>query len=177
MTSRKMRKSTMTGFGQYPDSVFKEQVSASWVRSRGWCSLFAGLGGSPSPDGEAGPELWTAQPQRPRPGQCPGQGQSLIGPDGSRDLNTGLPLVEADLCLYLVLASSGSSLTSNLKPKRWPWDRVCNGWIHPPPLNRSRDQNTGLSLVEAICIHSMFFQGLESDGVWRGGEQADDGWG
>ena len=25
-TSRKMRKSTMTGFGQYPDSVFKEQV-------------------------------------------------------------------------------------------------------------------------------------------------------
>ena len=26
MTSRKMRKSSMTGFGQYPDSVFKEQV-------------------------------------------------------------------------------------------------------------------------------------------------------
>ena len=27
MTSRKLRKSPMTGFGQYPDSVFKEQVS------------------------------------------------------------------------------------------------------------------------------------------------------
>ena len=29
-----MRKSTKTSFGQYPDSVFKKQMSASWVRSR-----------------------------------------------------------------------------------------------------------------------------------------------
>ena len=32
MTSRKLRKSPMTGFGQYPDSVFKEQVSNCRVR-------------------------------------------------------------------------------------------------------------------------------------------------
>ena len=37
-----MRKSTMTGFGQYPDSVFKEQVSRQvlrgWMTSQLLCS-------------------------------------------------------------------------------------------------------------------------------------------
>ena len=28
------------------------------------------------------------------------------------------------------LSSSGSSLTSNVKHLRWPWDKVCNGLIH-----------------------------------------------
>ena len=69
--------------------------------SRGF-SLFPGLGGSPSSDGEAGQKLRSAQPQWPGPGQCAGQGQSLIGQYISRDLNTGLSLVQAHLCLDLV---------------------------------------------------------------------------
>ena len=39
------------------------------------------------------------------------------------------------LIYILQLSSSGSSLSSKVKPQRWPWERVCNGLIrhHPPP--------------------------------------------
>ena len=84
-----MRKSTMTGFGQYPDSVFKEQVRTdeTSMRSRGSQSqtksgmneieykLFWGHGGSATSCGEAGAEVGPAQPEWAGPGQCARQGQ------------------------------------------------------------------------------------------------------
>ena len=74
----------MTGFGQYPDSVFKEQVSEArevqavypYVR----VSVCAGHGGAPPSDGEAGKEVRPAQPLQQGPRQCAGQSLDSDGP-------------------------------------------------------------------------------------------------
>ena len=107
---------------QTPFSKSRWGLLEPWDVSRG-LFLFPGLGGSPSSDGEAGQELRSAQPQWPGPGQCAGQGQSLIGPSISRDLNTGLSLVQAHLCLdpalYLSRCGVWWSLTRRRASRWW----------------------------------------------------------
>ena len=156
-----MRKSTKTSFGQYPDSVFKKQMSASWVRSR---------------DSEDLHPQMVKQARSSRQLNLSGRGLVSV-PD-----KVSLSLVQTDhvawiqtshwsrlICVFTKYCQAQGHLsrpTWNLKPRRWPWDRE---WVdpptNPPPINRSCDLNI------------LFCQGLEPDGVWWGGEQTDDGWG
>ena len=119
MTSRKMRKSTMTGFGQYPDSVFKEQVRTFWNRIGGSFLCF-------QDSEDLHPQMVK---QARRSGQLNLSGRGMVSvPD-----KVSLSLVDTDQVTW-ILASHWSRLSSSLDELGY------------------------------------YCWGVESDGVWRGGE-------
>ena len=72
MTSRKQRKSTLTGFGQFPDSVFNEQVEHEtgnykevlhnhFSHYQSWNTCL-GYRRASSPTDQASPEVRTVEP-------------------------------------------------------------------------------------------------------------------